>query len=267
VAGYRIPGPVCGGEEPWSLLDGTNALWRLPLPGPICVTSPGYRGSAPLRSAPDNDLSFLFRSCPNPSRGISDAAYDEAAKTLGVDVATIRAVADVETSGEAFDALGRPRILFERHYFHRLTSGRYDQSHARVSASQSGGYGTFAEQYGKLEEAYALDPDAALRSASWGRFQIMGDNFVAAGFASSQEFVLAMTRSEEAQLDAFVRFVSSRSSMAEALRKKDWTSFAIAYNGPGYKKNRYDAKLAEAYERFAGPSASAPAPLDARPLP
>ena len=76
-----------------------------------------------------------------------------------------------------------------------------------------------------------------------------------------------MTRSEEAQLDAFVRFVSSRSSMAEALRKKDWTSFAIAYNGPGYKKNRYDAKLAEAYERFAGPSASAPAPLDARPLP
>jgi hypothetical protein len=267
MAGYRIPGPVCGGAEPWSLRDGTNALWRLPPPGPICALSSSFRASAPLRSAPDNDLSFLFRSCPNPSRGISDGAYAEAAKTLGVDVATIQAVADVETSGEAFDALGRPRILFERHYFHRLTSGRYDPTHARVSASQSGGYGTFAEQYGKLEEAYALDPDAALRSASWGRFQIMGDNFVAAGFASAQEFVLAMTRSEEAQLEAFVRFVSSRSSMAEALRKKDWSSFAIAYNGPGYKQNRYDAKLAEAYERFAGASSSAPAPADRRPLP
>ncbi len=95
----------------------------------------------------------------------------------------------------------------------------------------------------------------------------MGDNFVAAGFASAQEFVLAMTRSEEAQLQAFVRFVSSRTSMAEALRKKDWAAFAIAYNGPGYKQNRYDAKLAEAYARFAAASTSAPAPLDAKPLP
>jgi N-acetylmuramidase len=95
----------------------------------------------------------------------------------------------------------------------------------------------------------------------------MGDNFAAAGFASAQEFVLAMTRSEEAQLQAFVRFVSSRGSMAEALRKKDWATFAVAYNGPGYQKNRYDARLGEAYERFAGASAPAATPLDARPLP
>jgi hypothetical protein len=76
-----------------------------------------------------------------------------------------------------------------------------------------------------------------------------------------------MTRSEEAQLQAFVRFVSSRAPMAEALRKKDWAAFALAYNGPGYGKNRYDAKLGEAYERFASASTSRPARLEARPLP
>lgn len=263
MAGYRLPGPVCGEQQPWSLLDGTLALWRLPAPGPVCVASSIFRASAPLVVDAATDMSYLFRSCLNPARGIGDEAYAAAATSLGVDVATIKAVADVETSGDAFDALGRPRILFERHYFHRLTSGRFDLTHARVSAKSAGGYGKFSAQYGKLEEAYALDADAALRSASWGRFQIMGDNFIAAGFSSSQAFVKAMTQSEEAQLRAFVSFVRSRSAMAEALRKKHWAAFAKAYNGPGYAKNRYDTKLAASYASFA--AAPAPAPTAAKP--
>ena len=260
MAGYRLPGPICGEPQPWSLLDGTLALWRLPAPGPVCVDSPVCRAGAPLVVDAGSDLSFIFSSCLNPARGISDDAYAAAATSLGVDVATIKAVADVETSGDAFDALGRPRILFERHYFHRLTSGRFDLTHARVSAKSAGGYGKFSAQYDKLEEAYALDADAALRSASWGRFQIMGDNFIAAGYPSAQAFVKAMTRSEEAQLQAFVSFVRSRSSLADALRHKNWAAFAKAYNGPGYAKNQYDTKLAASYASFA---AATPAPASA----
>jgi len=263
MAGYRLPGPICGEPQPWSLLDGTLALWRLPVPGPVCVASSVFRASAPLVVDGATDMSYLFRSCLNPARGIGDAAYEAAAAALGVDIATIKAVADVETAGDAFDALGRPRILFERHYFHRLTSGRFDLAHARVSAKSAGGYGKFSAQYGKLEEAYALDADAALRSASWGRFQIMGDNFIAAGFSSSHEFVKAMTRSEEAQLRAFVSYVLSRGTMAEALRQQNWAAFARAYNGPGYAKNHYDTKLAASHAIFA---AAAPATPVAAPI-
>jgi hypothetical protein len=71
-----------------------------------------------------------------------------------------------------------------------------------------------------------------------------------------------MTQSEEAQLRAFVSFVRSRSTMAEALRKKNWAAFAKAYNGPGYAKNQYDTKLAASYAKFA---ASAPAPAAPKP--
>ncbi|MEO6594993.1 MAG: N-acetylmuramidase family protein [Planctomycetota bacterium] len=268
MAGYRLPGPLCGEPQPWSLLDGTLALWRFPSPGPVCVASSIFRASAPLAVDPGSDVSFLFNSCLNPATGIGEEAYEAAAKRLGVDVATIKAVADVETSGAAFDALGRPRILFERHYFHRLTSGRFDLTHSRVSAKSAGGYGKFSAQYGKLEEAYALDADAALRSASWGRFQIMGNNFIAAGFSSSPEFVKAMARSEEEHLRAFVSFVRNGSSMAEALRRQNWAAFAKAYNGPGYAKNQYDTKLAAAYARFAAaaPAANA-AKATARPAP
>ncbi|MDQ6640790.1 MAG: N-acetylmuramidase family protein [Pseudomonadota bacterium] len=256
MAGYRLPGTTCGEQQPWSLLDGTLPLWLVPAPGPICVASRLFRAGAPLLSDNSSDVGFLFRSCLNPARGID--AYAAAATALGVDVATIQAVADVETSGEAFDGFGRPRILFERHYFHRLTAGRFDLAHARVSAKAAGGYGKFSAQYGKLEEAYTLDADAALRSASWGRFQIMGDNFIAADYSSAQAFVQAMARSEEAQLQAFVSFVPSRRSMADALRRRDWAGFAKAYNGPGYAKNHYHTKLAAAYARLAAPSAPAP---------
>ena len=66
----------------------------------------------------------------------------------------IQAVAEVATSGEAFDESGRPRILFERHYFHRRTGGRHAATHPRISNARAGGYGQFSAQYGKLEEAY-----------------------------------------------------------------------------------------------------------------
>lgn len=44
-----------------------------------------------------------------------------AAKRLGVDVPTVRAVAEVESNGVGFLPDGRPKILFERHIFSRLT--------------------------------------------------------------------------------------------------------------------------------------------------
>ncbi|WP_426772988.1 N-acetylmuramidase domain-containing protein, partial [Pseudomonas aeruginosa] len=36
----------------------------------------------------------------------------------------------------------------------------------------------------------------------------------------------------------------------KALKSKDWAEFARRYNGPDYKKNNYDVKLAEAYQSF-----------------
>ena len=251
MSGFRIPGPLCVEAQPWSIFDGTSVLWRTPAPAPLCTESPLFATNHAQLNAAAPDLSFLFRLCLNPATGLSEEDYAAAAKDLGVDVATIKAVADVETSGSAFDTMGRPRILFERHYFHRLTAGRYDKRHARISAATAGGYGKFSAQYAKLEEAYALDPDAALSSASWGRFQIMGSNHRAAGYASVRLFVEALSRSEAAHLRAFVAFVGNDKTMAKALRDKEWAAFAKAYNGKGYKKNLYDDKLKAAYDRFA----------------
>ncbi|MGG7377547.1 N-acetylmuramidase domain-containing protein, partial [Escherichia coli] len=39
------------------------------------------------------------------------------------------AVIHVESSGAGYQADRRPKILFERHVFHRLTGGRFDAAH------------------------------------------------------------------------------------------------------------------------------------------
>jgi hypothetical protein len=252
MAYCRIPGPIQSGLQIWSLEDGTLARFQNFAPGPVCAGSDLYPTLAAVAAqfSADPDVGYLFNSCRNPERGISDAAYTAAAIALKAEVAAVRAVAEVETKRGAFDDMGRPTILFERHYLHRLTGGRYSKKHPRISQASSGGYGTFSSQYPKLYEAYLLDQNAALKSASWGRFQIMGANFLDAGYTSVKRMVDAFARSEQSHLNAFVKFIIASPVLSKAIRDKDWTTFAKSYNGPGYKKNDYDKKMKAEYERL-----------------
>lgn len=179
--------------------------------------------------------------------------FERAGRELGVPAAVVRAVTEVEARGNGFyPGTGEPVILFERHVFHRLTSGRYSKTYPDVSNATPGGYGPSSDQHRRLQRAAALDREAALKSASWGLFQIMGFNHAAAGHPTLQGFINAMYRGEGAQLDAFVAFVKANSTMVKALRERNWGAFAKAYNGPAYAKNKYDTKLAAAYAQYAG---------------
>ena len=133
---------------------------------------------------------------------IDDADYEEAAKELGCEISAIKAVAKTETGsyGSYFKFEDNddyvPAILFERHHFHKYTNGKYDQFED-ISNSVAGGYGATSVQYTKLVKAYALDKKLALKSASWGKFQILASNFTTAGYASPEEFVFALSKSEK----------------------------------------------------------------------
>jgi len=48
---------------------------------------------------------------------ISENQFSTSAKSLNVEVASIKAVAEVESSGDGFLADGKPKILFEPHIF------------------------------------------------------------------------------------------------------------------------------------------------------
>ncbi len=118
-----------------------------------------------------------------------------------------------------------------------------------ISNPLPGGY-SFPDydQYDRLERAYALDQHAALKATSWGAFQILGENFSDAGHPSVESFVRAMCSSVEEQGDAFVAFIKADAVKLKALQQKDWATFARRYNGPTYKKNKYDTTLQRNYD-------------------
>lgn len=181
---------------------------------------------------------------------IDDTDYEEAAKELGCEVAAIKAVAKTETGsyGSYFKFEDNddyvPAILFERHHFHKYTNGKYDQFED-ISNPVAGGYGATSIQYAKLVKAYTLDKKAALKSASWGKFQILASNYATAGYASPEDFVFALSKSEKNQLKAFVSFIKADRVLLRSIRTKDWLSFAQRYNGP--RQKGYDLKMERNY--------------------
>lgn len=192
-------------------------------------------------------------------KALKESDYERAAKELGVSVAAIKAVAEVESTGDGFLSTGEPKILFERHIMFKLLAKKYSTSVANNFSNKypdlvnkvAGGYGKYSEQHRKLDRAVKLiDRECALQSCSWGKFQVMGMNWEMLGYASIQAMVNAAYRSEGEHLDMFVRFIKATPAALSGLRELDWPKFARAYNGPGYDKNNYDVKMKNAYNKY-----------------
>lgn len=187
-----------------------------------------------------------------PDTALADTDYVGSGRILGVPAAYIKAFATVEAAGSGFFD-GYPKILFEPHRFSKLTGRRFDASHPTVSYPRWGMRPypkSQAGRYDQLLDAIALDPRAAFRACSYGKFQILGENAVACGFAGEPWlFAFAQARDEIQQLRAFENFIRS-TGIIVPLRLAHWGDVAARYNGPAYRKNQYDVKLAQAAHRF-----------------
>ena len=200
---------------------------------------------------PGSDLT-CWLPVPNPNAPrLTDQDFQTAANEYSIEVAVIHAVAKVESGGRTgFDSQGRPKILFEAHIFHKFTKGKYDKSYPQLSQPtwERGKKYYSLDQWTRMYQAMDLDQEAAWKSASWGMFQIMGFNH--SGFPTVREFVAAMFESEYQHLRSFLAFCADNNLIA-ALKKKDWAAFARSYNGAGYKENKYDQKMEQAYQKYS----------------
>lgn len=175
---------------------------------------------------------------------MDEVGFQQALSRLGAEAPCLWAVLNVETSGCGFQPDRRPRILFERHIFSARTQGRFNATHPDVSNPVRGGYDQPSkDQYERLNQALALDRQAALQSASWGIGQVMGSNAQEVGYPDAEAMVRAMCESESAQIQVMSAFIV-RKGLHKALQRQDWAAFALGYNGPSYRDNQYDAKLA-----------------------
>lgn len=186
---------------------------------------------------------------------LTEQDFIDGAEAIGCEVATVKAVAEVESGKRGgFCPDDFPVTLFEGHIFYRYTSGRFASSnptlcHPRWTREFYGR--TWEIERNRLNTAIFLDRRAALMSASWGRFQIMGFNFAVVGCLSVQKFVNRMCASEREQGALFVQYILHE-DLADELRERRWDDFARRYNGPMYHLNRYAERLEAAYRKHGG---------------
>ena len=186
------------------------------------------------------------------AKRLDDIDLPKIGATIGVGEDELHAVIDVESRGSGFDRKNRPIILFERHWFNRLLpKSKKARARSEGLATTKWSRKTYnQDQYRLLERAMRIDKTAALKSCSWGMFQVMGFNHKKAGYSSVLKMVEAFMDDEETHLQAAVNFIVA-SNIDDDLRRHDWHGFARVYNGSGYRKNNYHTKLARSFARWS----------------
>ena len=189
---------------------------------------------------------------------LTDEDFREVAEELGVEVAAIKAVVEIEagTKHEGFWANGKPIINFDLSMFRKFAArnkinlSRYQRSHAVVFAKPNRArYGSYqAAQQARLDAARTIDDKTAIEGTFWGMFQLGGFNWKVCGTSSPDEFVRLMSRSERDQLELFAEFMRE-TGMLPLLKAKNWSAFARRFNGPTYARRGYHTRLARAYAK------------------
>jgi hypothetical protein len=165
----------------------------------------------------------------------------------GYDPAALDAVIDVESSGHGFSPVtGKIIIQFEPAWFKREYADW--RRYAAGSVWVNNGIGPQNVEWRAFDNAFSIDPDAAMKSTSIGLMQIMGFHYDVLGFKTVGEMWDFAKVSVANQLEQGIRFVKSIPALDKALQHKDWQTFAYYYNGSGYRKYNYDERLKKAYE-------------------
>lgn len=195
---------------------------------------------------------FLAQFVNTNAPAITDSDLAAAALRLGVTQKHLHMLRKVESGGKSFDDKGRPVILFEPHiFFKRLPWTGAETLFAYIKWGAKPYPKSYDGRWEQLADAAEHSEAAAIESASWGLWQIMGFHWKALGYASAHEFARSMVASEAGHLDALVRFIE-KNGLAPKLRAcragspDSCRAFAKSFNGAGYERNKYHIKMAEA---------------------
>lgn len=182
---------------------------------------------------------------------LTEEDYADAAEKLGIEIAAIKAVVDIETGRThcGFSSPRTPIIDFDTKVFNsfcrrRGISTSNFTTHVATPGTQQ------QKEHIRLKRACLIDSVTAKEATMWGMFQIAGFNWKRCGAESLNDFVEKMCYSERTQLELFTNFLLN-TDLVKYLRTKNWSGFAYRYNGPKYARLGYHTRLARAYNKFS----------------
>lgn len=197
-------------------------------------------------------MTASFTTFKGAALPIDDIDIPRIGHRIGVGEDELHAFMDVEAAGSGFDKQGRPKMLFEPHVFYRNLSGAERDAAVRQGlAYKSWKRGNYpADSYPRLKKAMKINETAALKAASWGLGQILGENFAMVGYDTPQDMVRAFMEDEANHLEAIVEFLIE-AGIDDDLRAHRWEVVARVYNGPGYAEHNYHGRMADRYRWWA----------------
>ncbi|QIG67788.1 endolysin [Rhizobium phage RHph_Y38] len=186
-------------------------------------------------------------------------AISNCANVLQVEYATLAAVVQVESNGVLgawINGRLEPIIRYEGHYFDRLCNpAKRDAARkAGVSSPEAGKIANPKSQEDRWKlvlKAAQIDKDAAFQSCSYGIGQVMGSHWSALGYPSLDDFLRKVRSGFEGQLEVMAKFII-KNGLVDEMRNRDFSGFARGYNGPKYRKYKYDTAMASAYAANGG---------------
>jgi len=176
---------------------------------------------------------------------INDTQIAILAASNGWSYAALKALIEVESGGVGFAPdTGKLIIQFEPVWFKRKApyspSGKWSLN----------GVERQHKEWEAFNEAYKINANAAMESASIGMMQVMGFHYKKLGFKTVGEMWDFAKVSEANQVELAIRFIKTNPKLDAAVKNKEWATVAYYYNGPKYKTNNYDNKLANAYLKY-----------------
>lgn len=171
----------------------------------------------------------------------------------GVEPEMIQTIINLESSGGGFDSkTGKIKIQFEPHQFKKRVNkptGVWDKNKVDVQS----------KEWEAFNDAFKIDPNAAMESTSIGLVQIMGFHWKRLGFNSVGEMWDFFKISEQNQVLGLVKFIETDQSLLKAFINKDWHNIARLYNGANYVelakklgKEPYNVLLEKQYKKLKG---------------
>lgn len=177
---------------------------------------------------------------------LTNAQIFDIAQKAGYDYRVLKSIIQVESGQHGFsEKTGRLIIQFEPAWFKReCKDWQKDTVH---TTWQSNGVGDQTAEWDAFNNAFAENPDAAMKSTSIGMMQLMGFHYAEIGFKTVGAMWDDAKISEANQVMQAVKWMKTVKQLDNAVMAKDWQHIAYYYNGENYKKFHYDDRLMAAY--------------------
>ena len=167
------------------------------------------------------------------------------AKEFGLAYSKVAAVKDIESGGKGFDSVTQKIIIqFEPVWFRKKSpytpSGKWSLN----------GVERQLQEWIAFNDAFRLNPDAAMESTSIGMMQVMGFHYKRLGFKTVGEMWDFAKKSERNQVWLGLEFLRTDKVIYKAIIVSDWNTVALRYNGSDYARLGYHNKLRAAEKKF-----------------